>query len=182
MNAIPAFLADVQHSIQLECIALVEKFTGQFVLMTDYSDTSEITYSFPLLMLEVQDAPDSFEFLGGATSMSWDFRMGVYGYNANSYGDNPTGDAELNLNPVDIVRTHFSLREWITQEMKDIEERYSFKMTYAGTHRARALKNANGLAQGFAHYWQSEAVDDGTDKIEQCVPLEHVIDETAGPE
>lgn len=180
----PAFLAAILHAVQEECIALVSdkgKFVGGFVLMTNYHDTGEITYIFPLLILDATNGQDSHEYLGGASSMDWDFRLNVYGYDPNSYGDDHGGSSEANLNPIDIVRTHFSLRNWLTPGMAEIESKYGFKMTYAGSHRALVLKHADGLALGWAHLWQSAAVDPGTDKVEETYPLKSATDVTMPP-
>lgn len=162
---------DILEAMKKECIALVSdtgKFVGSFVLHTNYRDTGEITYTFPLLMMYMMDGPGSHPFLGGATQMDWDFSLAVYAYEPDSYGSDASGYSESLSEPIALVRQHFTRpnQTWLTQEMVDVQERYNFRLTYGGTHKAPPLKYADGLALGYAIHFGSVAIDYETDSIE----------------
>lgn len=163
---------EIIAAMQQECKALVaaldDDVIGQYVLRTDYKDTGDITYTFPLLVMYMADAQQSESFCGGATSMQWNFSLAVYAYDPNVYGDDDSGYSESLTKPIDTVRRHFSPpnRMWLTQVLKDVQQKYSFSLTFDGNHKAPPLKYGDGLALGYALLFGSVSIDNETDSVE----------------
>lgn len=168
-------------ALKLEAKALVAntgKFQGEFVMATDYKDTGEVTYSFPLVMLYMSAAHDSEPFCGGAMKVNWNFSFAVYYYDPNSYVDDESGYSEQLALPLDIVRAHFggTNRLWLTPGMAALQQNYGTRFTWDGITPAPRLKHADGLAMGFAHLFASVSVDTLTDSVqESTATLQTVI-------
>jgi hypothetical protein len=159
---------DIITAIQAEAQALTSDtgaFVGQVILKTDFKDTGEITYTMPLLMLDIMDGPESTPFCGGAHKIDWNFGLDIYNYEPNAYGDDTSGYSGSLLDVIDLVRQHFSLRSWLTAGMTALESNYGFRLTLAGIHKASALKYKDGIIMGYRIHFESMAIDDGTDAV-----------------
>ena len=194
-NAIPIeydiITSRILTAVRRECLALATtqpnefgvnnagEFTGTVIFETNYKSEKLQTYTMPLLILALEDEIDSGPFLGGATKMDGSFSMNSYNYDPNSYGDDDSGQSEELSGIIDIIRQHFSVRQWIIpsrgldttipMSMDDIQENYGFKFTLSGVHRARKL-DQDGLIIGYRIIFDFIAIDDTTDSVVSSSP------------
>jgi len=141
-------------------------FIGQVILKTDFKDSEAVTYQFPLAMIEMIDDTELSQWCGGSTRVSWTWGFNLYNYEPNAYGDDVTGESEATLAWCDLVRVHFTTRQWLTQGMLDIESKYGYRFTLTGAHKADALKYREGLCMGWRFMLESVAIDDSTDSVQ----------------
>lgn len=172
---------------EVKAVAECDDIKGTFVLHTNFKNSGEITYTFPLIMLYMLDGPQSEPMIGGAHKEMWDFSIAVYWYDPNAYGVDESADYSQELaKPLDIVRRHFGSpnRLWLTTGMATLQgiDSYSFSMTYQGTHKAPPLKYQEGLALGNSIMLGSIAIDDEPDQVVVVpVPGVYVENDTVFP-
>lgn len=148
-------------------------FPGTVILETDFKSDQMASYAMPLVILDMQDAPETSQYLGGVTRVDWIFGMNSYNYQPDGYLDDATDYSANLLNIIDEIRRHFSLHMWIRaaretdadpMTMPDVEETYGFKFTLSGLTRANPLEK-DGLVMGWRIMFDSLSVDEETDSI-----------------
>lgn len=168
-------IGDILNAVLNECKALLQTvdIAGTIILETDYKSDKLVTYSMPLLILDMIDAPEASQYLGGVTRMDWVFGMNSYNLQPDSYIDDVTPWSGSLLDIIDRIRAHFSLGFWLVagrtdqslpMAMADIEMAYGFKFTLSGLTRANNL-DQDGLVMGWRIMFDSIAIDDATDWI-----------------
>lgn len=177
-------LGPILRAVLNEALALATtdggQFTGTVILQTDYKSEKLLTYTMPLIIIALEDGLDMMQWLGGATKLDFAFGMNTYNFDPNSYQDDQTGDSEELITPLDIVRQHFSIRQWIVPSrglrtdipmaMADIEAKYGFRFTLEGMHRAKKL-DQDGLVLGYRLIFDSIGIDDSTDSVVSSDPV-----------
>jgi hypothetical protein len=160
--------SDIITAIQMEAQALCSdagEFIGQVILKTDFENSEHMTYSMPLVMLDIIDGPESCQFCGGAKRVDWNFGFDVYNYLPNAYGDDVSGYSSSLMDVKTKLTNHFCLRAWLTEGMTNLENNYAFRLTWRGDHKATAIRYQDGLLKGWRVMFDSVAVDDGTDAV-----------------
>lgn len=101
----------IQNAILKETKAYLQSIgSGQCMLKTNFDPKETPDYSLPLVLVDFQDASDSYVFPGGLTFMGWKIDFDCYNYSPDSYVDDPTEySTSLIFDPVDTIRRHFSL-------------------------------------------------------------------------
>lgn len=167
-------IGEIVNAILQEAKALFAGKAGTVILRTQFKMSKIDNYKPPFLMLDVIDAPDSYQFIGGSTMMGWDFGFNTYSHEPDSSVDNDTDSATDLLNFIDIVRRHFTKGIWLTPGMAILINNYSFKFTLSGIHAADAL-DGDGLVMGYKIMLESVSIDEDTDSIiESLWPLEFI--------
>ena len=130
---------------------------GMVIYDTNLHD--DITFSLPLIILEVNSAKGSERLPGGATRMCFDISLTVYSQEPDSYIDDDTIDSTSHLDYGDLVRNYFENEVWATQLMVNLVNNYDFRLTYDGTVKAQNLKTKDTTLKGFQHNFESVAYD-----------------------
>jgi len=170
-------IGDILNAVMQECKALLVDEGGTIMLKTDYKTSNLPSYTMPLLLVDLLDAPDSLQYPGGLTRVDWNFAMNSYNYAPDPKADDPTGYSMQLLDIIDKIRSHFSKGIWLnttSPTMIDILNNYCFKFTLSGITSADAL-DQDGLIMGYKIIFDSVGVDDGTSsEVDSTAPLETV--------
>lgn len=181
-------IGDILNAILQEIKAFLlqqnENFVGTVILETDYRSDRVETYPMPLVILDMMDAPEASQYIGGVTRMDWVFGLNSYHYEPDGYVETGESSAPKLLDIIDKIRQHFVLGFWVVparsddsqpMAMDDLKANYAFKFTLSGLVRAPQL-DESGLIMGWRITLDSVSVDDGTDWILfNQGPLEHVV-------
>ena len=119
----------------------------------------DITFSLPLIVLEVNAAKESERLPGGLTKMCFDISACVYSQAPDAYIDDDTTDSTSHLDFGDQVRNFLENEVWITQTMVDVVKNYGFRLTYSGTVKAPDLKTHDSTLKGYQHNFESIGFD-----------------------
>lgn len=169
---------EILKAVSEETKAFLQKsndgnFPGTVILETDFKSDQMASYGMPLVILDMMDAPDMSQYIGGSTRADWIFGMNSYNYQPDGYLDDGTDYSANLLNIIDDIRRHFSNRFWIRDAraddstpmtMPDIEEVYGFKFTLSGLTRANALER-DGMVMGWRIVFDSLSIDEETDNV-----------------
>lgn len=165
-------IGEILNAVINECTTLLNDSTveggaigGTVLLETDFLKDDQRAYSMPLVLLDLEDAPESGQWCGGSTRMEWMFGLNSYAYEPDAFNADITDFSTNLLNVIDTIRRHFSLRNWLTTEMTDIEHNYGFRFTLSGLQKAIALQR-DGLIIGYRVGFDSIAIDDTTDSVQ----------------
>ena len=150
-------ISDLIHGLTKELKNFCNANGGMIVYDTDLSE--DITFSLPLIVLEVNSAKQSERLLGGVTKMCFDISFIVYSQEPDSYVDDDTTDSTSHLDYGDLVRNYLENEVWATQEMVDLVNNYDFRLTYDGTVKAPNIKTNDTTLKGFQHNFESIAFD-----------------------
>lgn len=158
-------------------------FPGTLILETNYKSEDLLSYSLPLLILDLMDAPEESQYPGGTTRTDWVWGFNAYAMAGDSFVDDVTPYATSPLKIIDAIRRHFSLRFWLVpprtndtmpMSMQDITDNYGFKYTLSGRVRAKPL-DQDGLYMGWRIMFDSVCIDEETNwTLDNQGPLEHV--------
>lgn len=105
-------IGQILNSVLQECKAFLqsEGSGAQTMLKTNFKLKGTPDRNMPFVLIDLQDAPETFMYPGGLTMCGWKFSMNSYAYEPDSYIDDPTGySAELLYDPIDTIRRHFSI-------------------------------------------------------------------------
>lgn len=164
----------ILNAVILECRELLKNTGGTVILKTNYKSTDLISYGMPLLLVDLVEAGDTGQYVGGATHADWMFAFNSYNYEPDSYTDDTSGYSANLLNVIDTIRQHFSKGIWLTQGMTDILNNYCFKYTLSGIMPADAL-DQDGLVMGYRIVFDSIAIDNSTNSVQMSESaLEHI--------
>lgn len=181
-------IGDILSAVSREAQAFLRSLPdypgAQVVIETDFKNSGLITYSMPLLIIDMVDAPEMSLWLGGATRADW-----VWGFNSYNLMPDAMVEEEMTvfsgslLDVIDAIRQHFSTRNWtlpartdnsLPMNIPDIEVAYAFRFTLIGLARANHLE-MEGLEMGWRITFDSVAIDDSTDSVIcSTAPLETV--------
>lgn len=171
-------IGEILQAVIDESKKLFENTGATVIFKTDYKSENLMTYSMPLLILDVGDAPDSGQQIGGLSRLDWQFALNTYNYMPNSQGTADNSFSTGLLEVIDTVRRHFTNGIWITQGMTDIETNYGFVFSLSGIHGADML-DGDGLVLGYRILFDSLAYDLVTsDVLPSTEVLETVIDDS----
>jgi len=135
---------------------------GTVILDTELKD--DMSYNFPLCILEIPEAGESARLPGnGVTRLDYDFALRVYNYEPNAYNEDDDSYSVTLLDIIDIVRVHFENETWITQEMINLTTNYAFRLTFGGINRVEPLQDEEKLIMGYRLTFNTIAVDQETD-------------------
>ena len=171
------------NAVMQECRTLFASWTkdgsvgGTVILKTDYRPKDLSSYTMPLLLVDLLDAPDSMQYPGGVTRVDWNFALNAYNYMPDPTIDDQTGGARNLLDVMDDIRRHFSMGIWmntISPTLTDVLNDYCFKFTLEGISNADAL-DQDGLIMGKRIVFDCVGIDTDTEEVvESLVPLEKV--------
>lgn len=139
---------------------------GTVILKTDYQPNNQQTYGTPFVLVDLLDAEESGQMIGGITRMDWQFALNSYNLFPDNYMDDQSGTTAQLLNFIDSVRQHFSLGIWLTQWMPNVFNAYGFKFTLSGVQQADAL-DQDGTIMGYRIVFDSTAFDSSTSLMQQ---------------
>lgn len=144
-----------------ECLEYLKNTGGTVIHKNDYQPGNMPTYGMPLVVLDVPDATDTGQYLGGSTHVDWLFAFNSYNYMPDPYGDDKSKYSISLYNFMEDLRIHFSVGIWLTPEMYEIENLYNFRFTLSGIQHADALEGS-GLNLGYKIVFDSIAIDNRT--------------------
>jgi hypothetical protein len=124
------------------------------------------SYSMPLFLLDIPDAPESGQMPGGNTKMEWNFTIDIYDYYFNEDQSEITNYSDKLLIIHDKVRRHFSKGDWKTRQMKEAIIKYSLSLTFEGVTGAPSLEGQD-LTKGYSLKLSSVGIDKETCNIIQ---------------
>ena len=146
----------ILQAVLAECQAAQPNST--IIFKTDFKLDNVLTYTMPLLLIDLIDAPESGQAIGGMTIMEWLFALNSYNYMPNPEVSPDGGYSTDLLKPVDEIRRHFTIGNWMTDGMTEIEENYGFKFSLSGITGADQI-DADGLISGYKINFNSISVD-----------------------
>jgi len=146
----------ILQAVITECQAAQPEATILF--RTDFKLDNVPTYSMPLLLVDLVDAPDSGQAIGGVTIMEWIFALNSYNYMPNPEASPDGGYSSDLLEPIDCIRRHFTKSTWLTDGMREIESDYGFTFSLSGIHAADMI-DSDGLAIGYKIMFSSVSID-----------------------
>ena len=177
-------LGDILNAVMQECRALLSDTGGTVILKTDYKASNLPTYSMPLLLVDLLEAPDSMQYPGGITRVDWNFALNSYNYMPDSMADDLSGYSMKLLDIIDNIRQHFSIGNWLntTQSptMTDILNNYCFKFTLSGINSADAL-DQDGLIMGYKIVFDSVGLDNSTSIVQDSTSPLSTVDQIDNP-
>ena len=139
---------------------------GTCVFKTDWQPDATAN-QMPLVLLDMIDAPESSQYLGGVTRMDWAFAINAYSTMPDAYLDSIADPYATDLQKfIDLVRRHFTTAQeystWLSAGMPEITNTYGFKFTLSGTQKADALAFKTGFIKGWRLLFDSVALDTET--------------------
>ena len=172
-------IGEILQAIIDECKALLTDTGGTVIFKTDYKSDEITSYTMPLLILDMLDAPDTGQQIGGLTRCDWMFALNSYNYMPNSEVSEDAGFSTNLLTIIDTIRVHFTVGNqlgWLTEGMTTIENNYGFRFSLSGIQKADAL-DQDGLVLGYRIVFDSLSFDPGTtDLIPSTSEVMTVID------
>jgi hypothetical protein len=123
----------------------------------------DMSYHFPLCVLEIPEAGESARLLGnGMTRLDYNFALRVYNYEPNAYNEDDEGYGVTLLDIIDIVRVHFENEVWKTQEMVNLTTNYGFRLTFGGIEKVEPLQDEEKMIMGYRLTFNTIALDSET--------------------
>jgi hypothetical protein len=164
----------ILNAVMQECRALLADTGGEVILKTDYKNSNLPSYTMPLLIVDLLDAPDTMQYPNGRSRVDWNFALNSYANMPDPLIDDNSGSSMELLNVIDRIRIHFSAGFWKTDAMYTVQTTYCFKFTLTGISPADAL-NEEGLVIGYKINFDGIAIDSDTDAtVLSDQPLQHV--------
>lgn len=172
-------IGEILKAVSDEAMAWMQANTqgGTVLIETDFLNNDSVGDIMPLVLLDMADGVDTSQWLGGATRTDWTFGMNSYAYMPNTYMSDATDYSSSLLNVIDGIRRHFSVRQWLTPGMTDIEDTYGFRFTLGGVNPAKALQK-DGLKMGWNIMFESVAIDSLTDSVQPSASVLEYITQT----
>ena len=123
-------------------------------------------YTVPCVVISMNDSPDEYQYIGGATAADWDFSIRSYFYDLNGGLDNDSGYNQQAYSQLDTIRRHIASEQWVNNDMITMVETYGFKLALNGTIRQTQLQqDGGGLLPGYELNYNSVAIDTDTTNI-----------------
>lgn len=168
-------IGDILDAVLKECRAMLEDTGGTVILKTDYKPSNLPSYQMPLVLVQMVNAAEAYQYPGGATKVDWQFAMNSYNIEPDMMVDDETDYSTSLLNVIDDTRVHFSnFSPYLTTGMGDILVKYGFRFTLSGVMEADHMEQ-DGLTMGYKIVFDSMAIDMSTTEDTDSVPLEHVV-------
>ena len=171
---------DILNAVMQECRAFLTDKGGSVILKTDYKASNLPTYTMPLILTDLLDASEAFQYPGGRTQLSWMFALNSYANMLDATIDDNSGNSINLLQVIDDIRRHFSIGNWITEGMGNVLNNYCFKFTLSSISPADAL-NEDGLVMGYKIIFDSVALDTVTDVVQDSVSVVEVVEQVGNP-
>lgn len=102
-------LGEILDAILQESKALFSGTGSQVMLKTDFLAKATPDNNGTFLLLGIDNASDSLQYLGGLTNCCYDFGFNSYSWEPDAYVDDNSGYSTSLLNFIDGVRQHFTL-------------------------------------------------------------------------
>lgn len=157
-------IGDILNGIIIEVKKLFEDTGCEVLLKTDYNSTNLLNYKMPLVIIDIPDAPESSQYLGGLTKNDYLILFNIYHYEPDITTDDVTNYSTSLINITDTVRRHFSFGSWLTPEMAGLENDFGLRLTFSGVTPADSL-DQDGLIKGFKIGFESISFDQETELI-----------------
>lgn len=157
---------DILNAVIAECKALFTDTGGTVLLKTDYKASALPGYTMPLILIDLADAPDTYQYPGGASRVDWSFFLNTYEYVPNPTDDDGGYSVDLLL-IIDIVRRHFAKGVWLntaSPNLTDMLNRYCFKFTLGSTEPADHIEQ-DGMKMGYKLTFESVGIDNDTNNV-----------------
>lgn len=168
-------IGEILNAVLKETTALLDGTGASVLLKTNFKLKDGLTNSMPLVLLDLQDGPDTTQYPGGLTRCDWVFSFNSYNYEPDAYVDDTSSEYSAKLlNFIDIIREHFSTGLWLTTDMGLVFDLYGFQYTLSGITVAEAI-DQDGLIMGYKIGFESTAFDNKTLFVVPSInPLEEV--------
>lgn len=175
----------IMQAVEAECQAFGASVAGdplgtpQIMLVTNFKDIDMATYTMPLILIYIVDAPDTSRYIGGMKKSDWQLAFGSYHYNPDAdLNDLSAYPASLSI-IIDLIADHFATgltgNAWLTSSMTTIWQNYGFKVTLNGIGRADPL-GKDGLLMGWKVNFDSIALSRNTSNTAiSTAALQYVI-------
>ncbi len=183
-------LGEITQAILQEVKTLLKGTGATVMLKTNFQIKKLPDYNGNLVLMDIEDAPDSVQYPGGLTRMDWKWGFGSYNWEPDAYVDDDTDYSTGLLDFIDKIRVHFTANfgnlvnpgtvpyvegsGWLTQAMGDVFNIYGFQLTLTGLTTADAL-DAEGLVMGSKIGADSTAFDKTTNYVIDTVPMQTVM-------
>jgi hypothetical protein len=160
---------DILNAVMAEAKALLSGTGGTVILKTDFLNTDIGAFSLPLLLIDLTGAPDTYQMLGGASRVDWNFSFNSYHYMTDPMGDDQSGYSRSLLAVIDTIRQHFSKGQWlnltVSPTMGDLLNNYCFKYTLSGIEPADGIER-DGMKMGYKIVFDCVGIDNNTNDVQ----------------
>lgn len=171
-------ISEILQAIIEETKALLAETGATIIFKTDYKSTELTSYNMPLVIIDLYEAPDSGQMIGGVSKIDWIVGLNTYNYMPNGYAAPDGGYSTDLLLPIDTVRRHFSKELWLTDEMKAALNDFDFRFTLTGITGADAL-DEDGIVKGYKIGFDCIGFDiDTNSTIDSSQVLQYVVDKS----
>ena len=139
-------------------------YLGATVMIdTDFNIHNVPSYTLPLIILEIDDAPNSVQLVGGATQMEWNWYLTIYAFEPDPYAASSYGTGLLQI--IDDLRQHFNGVNFLAQSFIDIQNNFSFTFVLNGVIKAQEIEKDNKIVIGRKIQFESVAFDSKTQPV-----------------
>lgn len=139
-------------------------YLGSTVMIdTDFNIGKIPSYTLPLIILEIDDAPNSVQLVGGATQMEWNWYLTVYAFEPDPYVASSYGTGLMKI--IDDLRQHFTGVNFLAQSFIDIQDNFSFTFVLSGVTKAQEIEKDNKIVIGRKIQFESVAFDNLTQPV-----------------
>lgn len=160
-------IPSIAQSIIDECKAFIQEdpdFLGATVIFhTDFDFNNVPSYTMPLIIIEVNDAPESGQFIGGVQHIDWIINLNVYNFEPSPTEDDSNFSTGL-LIVMDKIRNHFLNEMPLAQSFIDMIDNYGFNYVLSGIQEAPELEKDNVLLMGKRIGFDSIGIDTDTNQ------------------
>jgi hypothetical protein len=140
---------------------------------TDFNIQQVPSYILPLIILEIDEAPNSGQLIGGATQAEWNWGLVIYALEPDPYGQTSYGTGQLKI--VDDLQEHFCGLTFLAQTFIDVQANLNFTYAFKGINKAPEIEKNNKIIIGRKINFESVAFDDSTlDTIDSTSELTYI--------
>ena len=169
-----AFLEELQTYVNADTTGMYADAT--VMIDTDFNINNLPTYILPLIILEIDESPQSRQLIGGASQMEWNINIVVYAFEPDPYGAGTYGTELLNI--VDDLRHHFT-GVFLSPKMDALVTNYMFNNTFTGVVKAQEIEKNNKIVIGRKIQFESVGLDLKTlTTIDSTSDLTYIVDNT----
>lgn len=175
---------DIANAIMQEVKSLMADTGGTFILKTDYKSSNLPGYTMPLVIVDMVEAEDTYQFIGGVSRNDWMIVLSAYNLMPDMTTDDNSGYSRNTANILDYVRRHFSIGKWlnstVSPTLDDVLNNYNFKFVLGGMQPADALEE-DGVAKGHKIVFNCVALDFETDSIQESAEVLEIVNQVDNP-
>jgi hypothetical protein len=135
----------------------------QVIRNTQFKSDNMPAGTIGLVVISMEDATDQHQYIGGAISGNWDFKIDAYLYDPNAEMDNDDGNSTSAYDLIGKIRSYIALGDWTTATMLNAVSTFGFKLTQSGVTKNTSMqKEGGGIIPGYSLNYISTSIDIST--------------------